>query len=325
METIKNYLETMFRNLPDTDQVRKAKRELLQMMEDKFSELRNDGVSENEAVGTVISEFGNLEELAADLGLEAVLNENKENLYRRSVSLDEIKEYFIARKNTVIMRIIAIALFITCCCPVILFGEISKNDVVGISLMFAFIAAGVVLFVLSSSKMEDWNFLKDEPCSLSPETIDYIISERKTFKNYHTYIHAAGILFCVLCFLPCIWFDDEFFPRLSEFSPLLLFVNVAIGVGLLVYASKTNETYDFLLNLNQDKTIGGSYSKKAKKGEVKYKNKTVKTIMEVFWPTITCIYLIWSFLTFSWELTWLIWPVAGVVSMTINNIFGEEE
>lgn len=68
METIKNYLETMFRNLPDTDQVRKAKKELLQMMEDKFSELRNNGVSENEAVGTVISEFGNLEELAEDLG-----------------------------------------------------------------------------------------------------------------------------------------------------------------------------------------------------------------------------------------------------------------
>ena len=77
METIKNYLETMFRNLPDTDQVRKAKKELLQMMEDKFSELRNNGVSENEAVGTVISEFGNLEELAEDLGLENIIHNNK--------------------------------------------------------------------------------------------------------------------------------------------------------------------------------------------------------------------------------------------------------
>ena len=76
METIKNYLETMFRNLPDTDQVRKAKKELLQMMEDKFSELRNNGVSENEAVGTVISEFGNLEELAEDLGLENIIHNN---------------------------------------------------------------------------------------------------------------------------------------------------------------------------------------------------------------------------------------------------------
>ncbi len=35
METIKNYLEAMFANMPNTEEVRKAKAELLQMMEDK--------------------------------------------------------------------------------------------------------------------------------------------------------------------------------------------------------------------------------------------------------------------------------------------------
>ena len=39
METIKNYLESMFRNLPNTNEVLKAKAELLQMMEDKYTEL----------------------------------------------------------------------------------------------------------------------------------------------------------------------------------------------------------------------------------------------------------------------------------------------
>ena len=64
METIKNYLEAMFANMPNTDDVKKARNELLQMMEDKYNELIADGHSDNEAVGTVISEFGNLEELA---------------------------------------------------------------------------------------------------------------------------------------------------------------------------------------------------------------------------------------------------------------------
>ena len=59
METIKNYLEAMFANMPNTDDVKKAKNELLQMMEDKYNELIADGHSDNEAVGTVISEFGN--------------------------------------------------------------------------------------------------------------------------------------------------------------------------------------------------------------------------------------------------------------------------
>ena len=36
MNTIRNYLDNMFRNLPNTEAVRKAKAELLQMMEDKY-------------------------------------------------------------------------------------------------------------------------------------------------------------------------------------------------------------------------------------------------------------------------------------------------
>lgn len=59
MDAIKNYLETMFLNLPNTPEVQKAKYELGQMMEDKYRELIADGKTENEAIGTVIAEFGN--------------------------------------------------------------------------------------------------------------------------------------------------------------------------------------------------------------------------------------------------------------------------
>ena len=45
MEAIRNYLETMFLNLPNTPEVYKAKNELWQMMEDKYTELKNEGNS----------------------------------------------------------------------------------------------------------------------------------------------------------------------------------------------------------------------------------------------------------------------------------------
>ena len=64
METIRNYLESMFADLPNTAAVLKAKQELYSMMEDKYTELREEGKAENEAIGIVISEFGNLDELA---------------------------------------------------------------------------------------------------------------------------------------------------------------------------------------------------------------------------------------------------------------------
>ena len=74
METIRNYLNTMFAGLPDTPEVRRAYEELAAMMEDKYTELKEEGRSENEAVGIVISEFGNLEELAQSLGIENCLH-----------------------------------------------------------------------------------------------------------------------------------------------------------------------------------------------------------------------------------------------------------
>lgn len=37
---------------------------------EKYNELKNDGKSENEAIGIVISEFGNIEELIEELGIE---------------------------------------------------------------------------------------------------------------------------------------------------------------------------------------------------------------------------------------------------------------
>ena len=70
METIRNYLNAMFAGLPDTLEVRRAYEELAAMMEDKYTELIGEGCSENEAVGTVISEFGNLEELAQERATE---------------------------------------------------------------------------------------------------------------------------------------------------------------------------------------------------------------------------------------------------------------
>ena len=69
MDAIKSYLENMFLHLPKTAEVLRAKEELAQMKEDKYNQLRSEGRTDNEAVGQVISEFGNLAELAGTLGI----------------------------------------------------------------------------------------------------------------------------------------------------------------------------------------------------------------------------------------------------------------
>lgn len=77
MNAINEYLDNMFKTFPDTPEVRRARMELAQMMEDKYTELIDEGKTENEAVGIVISEFGNLSELSDILGLDGIIDEDK--------------------------------------------------------------------------------------------------------------------------------------------------------------------------------------------------------------------------------------------------------
>ncbi len=69
MDIINAYLETMFSPYPQTPRLLEAKEDLRGMMEDAYNEAIAAGYSNNEAVGKVITEFGNLDELAPVLGI----------------------------------------------------------------------------------------------------------------------------------------------------------------------------------------------------------------------------------------------------------------
>jgi hypothetical protein len=45
---------------------------------------------------------------------------------------------------------------------------------------------------------------------------------------------------------------------------------------------------------------------------IKEESRRNEAIMGVYWSAWTVIYLTVSFLTKRWDMTWIIWPVAGV-------------
>ena len=322
METIKNYLESMFRNLPNTSEVLKAKAELLQMMEDKYTELMREGKSENEAVATVISEFGNLDELAESLGIKHVIHKDQEQ-QRRNLSLDEVKDYLSDLMTAIAIRAIGIVLFITCCVPVIYFGSLVEKEAFGVCLMFIFIALGVSSMIIPRIRMEQWRFIRTEPCSISPATTDYISAEKRKFRNAYTVMNTLGIVFCVFSILPAIILNELSYKINEVWSGIFFFLFIAAGVFCFIYSNRRYMAYQRLLNMNSDSTIGGTYTGSRDK-EPFYRNKTMRAIMSVYWPTVTCIYLCYSFLTFKWWISWIIWPIAGVIHKLILNLSSEE-
>ena len=320
METIKNYLESMFRNLPNTSEVIKAKNELLQMMEDKYTELRREGKSENEAVAKVIAEFGNLDEVAASLGIKEVIGEKKER-ERRNVTMEEIKEYINDKIASIMFIAIGVALFILCPVPTIILDETLNIEWFGPVLLFVFIAVGVALCIMSGNRTEQWRFIKYEPCSISPATADYVVTEKRKFQSAYTALFCTGIALCVCCAIPAIIIGDGNNHINEKWGGIFVLVFVAVGVAFMIYSSGRYKLYQKLIALNSKETIGGSYVESKDKEPV-YTNDTVRVIMSVYWPTVTCIYLCISFLTFQWGITWIIWPIAGVVRRLIDSIYG---
>lgn len=318
METIRNYLESMFRGIPLTDKILKAKSELLQMMEDKYTELIRSGKSENEAVGEVIQNFGNLDDLADDLGITDILHKTKHSeVQRRKLSFEEVTAYLTAKRTAILFKSLGIFMCIICVVFPILTDALNLNETLGVAFMFLSVGLGVVFMTLARSSMADWRFLKTEPCSIDSVSIDYLKNKNREFTSTYSVLFSVGILLCILCFIPAVVFSEIGGKFLDELGGASLFVFVGAGVFLMVYAKSVKKSIVNLLSLNDQIDF-------TEKKETVIENKTVNVIMSVYWTVVTCVYLCVSFLTFKWGITWIIWPVAAVANTIIKAIYSKE-
>lgn len=352
MVMINNYLESIFATLPNTAEVRRAKDELGQMMEDKYAELISQGVSENEALAKVISEFGNIDEMAVDLGLDmALVKRNADG--RFMIDMDVAKDY-ILDANTFALRIsLGVALMILCPIMPILAGSGAMSMGLGLSGMFMLIFGGIFLTILGGSHQSRWKFVRKRNCTMDYQTFQFVKHESNKQNATYALRLTLGIMLCSVCWLPLVLLSENhgILARLmgssSVFGVVVLFVMVAFGVMLIIDSSILKGLYYKLLKVNDERTIAGNYGtnnqsigygqpsgygQPGMNGQPAYGYKKAekytelgKTIMASFWPGVTCIYLVYSFLTMAWATSWLIWPIAAFVYPVLSSIFKIKE
>ena len=315
MNTIRNYLDNMFLGLPDTEEVIRAKKELLTMMEDKYNELKDSGKAENEAIGIVISEFGNLDELAETLGIKHAL-ENKSDILQ--VTYEEAKNYIEDKVKTAPKTALGVLLLIMS--PVLLllllglkeFTNVNAKEelfiAAGLAVLIAMIAIAVLFFIRFSSKLEKYDYLEETVFELDYKTEQMIrgimAQDEHSYKSAVSISVAGYILSALPVILTPLIFDID---GLSVISVAVTLTIVAISTYNLISKSAVNAACTVLLQQ-------GEYSVKSKS------NKTLQTVTKVYWLVITAIYLAYSFITFNWAISWIIWPVAGVIFAAIQAI-----
>lgn len=316
METILSYLDTMFQNVAMTPEVKKAKQELAQMMEDKYNELIADGKNKNEAVGTVISEFGNLDDLAEKLGISNMVSMADNGVM--FVSREQVDEYLDVSIRSASK--IAIGVFLCIISPIMLIVLSGLADAkvlftenvaaaIGLPILFLLVAIAVALFILNGMKMDQYKFLSKEFFELDESTIQFIMQEQKNFQPEFAIRITVGVILCILSVVPILvtstLFEDKTVLGCSAIAFLLIVV--ACAVVLFINAGIRHSTYQILLQ-------EGEYSKREKEGTL------TGTVSSIYWPVIVCIFLAYSFVTNRWDISWIIWPVAGCLFAVIAVI-----
>ncbi len=311
MDAIRNYLESLFGSMPQEERVLKAKEDLLTMMEDKYNELLCSGSRENEAIGIVISEFGNIDELKEELG---ILPESENQLTvtaavaRNYISTTQKKSHSIA---------FAIFLFIAGTVFPILMEEArilemfgvseSLAGIIGIGGFMIAIAAGVGILIASAFSLEKYEEIEKKPFRLEAGLKHDIQNEYFKKKKELMPRLIAGVSLLILSFLPAAVFELAFKDSaLMNIGGAILLLMVGVGVYLLVGYGVTLSSYEKLIETRDEAAVA--------------KERRNGLVAGIYWILLLAIYLGYSFITNNWQYSWIIWPVGALVYAVIHMI-----
>ncbi|RAV71354.1 XRE family transcriptional regulator [Aerococcus mictus] len=186
-------------------------------------------------------------------------------------------------------------------------GQIS---ILGISLTLGIVAIAVALFVKNSQDLKPYQFICEG--QFSPAYgVSGLASEG--FKRYQASYQRGlvlGISSCILSGIPLLWgsISEENTSLALGFT--LTLVIVALGVYQLVKVISRRNTFRYLL---QDEALLGE------RGDRELDDQ-IDRYMEIYWALVLAIYLGYSFWTHDWGRSWIIFPVAGLLSAVLENL-----
>lgn len=182
-----------------------------------------------------------------------------------------------------------------------------QAGMIGLIVLLLMIAGAVLLFVLTGMKGSKYEYLEKNALDTAYGVSGMVRERMGREENDHTRRIAIGVVLCVLAAIPLfallLWRgEDEWYGVLGVSAILLL---VAVGVHTIVRTCIPWEGYRMLLE-------EGDYTRASKRGNRKYSG--------IYWGLITAAYLAVSFITQRWDMTWIVWPVAGVLYGVVVEI-----
>ena len=242
---------------------------------------------------------------------EAPLNEYVETNTIK-VSMEEANQYLDMKSRGSRIVANATSLCILSPVPLIVLGTMTEDHtLIGFSLVFllVLVAIAVYLFVNYGLRESHMQHLEKESFETEYGVSGMVHERRDKYEPAFIRNIAIGVVLCILSVIPTIMAGVmEADDSICGLSVGLLLIIVSIGVNILIRAGMIKSSYDTLLQ-------EGEYTK-----EEKHIKKKTDDFSGAYWCLVVVIYLGWSFSTNNWKMTWIIWPVAGVLYAAILGI-----
>ena len=242
----------------------------------------------------------------------------------KRVSLQEAGEFMQWRQEAA--KRIALATFLCIISPIPLLLLAAASEVpsfgmsdnlaagVGVITLLLMVALAVVSFVQCGFRNSPYEFLEKEAFETEYGVVGMVKEAQQTYRPTYAKYNTIASFICVLSPVPLLIGAFTENGLLTVIMLCLTILLVGVGVMLFITAGVRWASMQKLLK-------EGDYSEDGKK-----RSKRNEVVSSVYWLSATAVYLGWSFLTNDWHMTWLVWPIAGVLFagvMAICNLFAD--
>ncbi|WP_174721971.1 permease prefix domain 1-containing protein [Actinomyces qiguomingii] len=350
MDTINTFLEAMFAPYPATPRLLEAKRELHAMMEDAYADAVASGKSHNEAVGSVITDFGNLEELAPVLGIlpdirgaapqgdaslagkhDAVSGGNTgaptapdaTSSEFPVITLPEAQALAEARRTTGTLLGNGVALCVLAAVPLFVCVALAQGEdglgliplsedqaaALGPVLTLIVVALAVSVLIRRHRTFTGLTHLTNGKFTRNPVVSAWTARLRLEHEGARTRALAIAVALWIMAPIPTLGAGVLFRESADHSGPplglvLSLFM-VAAGLRIFLPTTWASMTHTTVTEKGRPADAAPTW-----------RNPNIPftdAIAGPYWIGCVAIYLAWSFIGSSWEISWVLWPIAGVL------------
>jgi hypothetical protein len=175
------------------------------MVEDKYTELCEQGKTENEAVGAVISGFGNLEELGHNWALPPQVTASLDPKHNIAMEGNRVGQYLQDVRETFSRIGLGVAMCILATLPLILLNGLAnwnglQKDIaaaIGIGVLLLIEGIAVYLFIVNGMKSEKDDDLEKHPVSLYENVAAMICERQEAFRPVFARKIGTGMLMII--------------------------------------------------------------------------------------------------------------------------------